>query len=330
MYDKKQAQSNISKIKSEIENLKTNHCEVGAFGVVKYYRYNDFWTHAKKITGMFKELKPLPREDREKLWQTYEKACKNMKKIQNEGREQSNLNRKNIESKIKDAYSTAGGSDNAFGVYADKKMLDRAKSMQTETLNLMKGSTLIKKDRDACWQYWKEVNKGIGAKREQTQKINYVRVDAEVGNARDAAHSEDPYDALKKIKAVQKIMKDTYLHKDRRNELRIRLNEAWQEASSRIDEKKEEKRRKYEDWQNRMEGNISRWETNIEKSEAFISRLEDQVDDLESNVRNAWSDDYAQRATGWIAEKYVKIREVRGQISDLEAKISDVKSKLKD
>lgn len=330
MYDKEQAQSNASTIGSEIEHLKTGHYEIGAFGVIQNYRYRDFWVHAKEIVGMFKTLKPLSREDRERLWQTYQEACQNMKGIQNEGREQSRIDRGNIESRIKDAYSTAGGSTSISGVDADKEMLDRARAMQTETMNIMKEGKLVKEDREACWQYWREVNQGIVSKREQTQEGNYINIRKgyHVQEALQKAAYGDPYEAMEHVKAAQASMKGAYISREQRQELHDLLQDAWQSATSKIGEIKEEKRRKYQDWRERIEGNIGRWEGRIEGAEAFISRLESQIEDLEEKVRDAWSDKYVLRAGGWIVEKYSKIAEVQGQIRDLEVKIEDVKAKL--
>jgi len=192
----------------------------------------------------------------------------------------------------------------------------------------MGGSKLTKEDREACWKYWREVNGSIDSKVKQTQQMNYWRVDAEAGDAFNAAYSGDPYDALNMIKSVQKIVGGAYLEQYQRTALRDKLDDAWQKATSRIGEKKEEKRKKHEDWRERMEDNIARWEGRIEGSEAFISRLEGQIEELGDKVRNAWSANYVLTASGWIVEKYAKIAEVREQIGDLEAKIEDVKAKL--
>ena len=107
------------------------------------------------------------------------------------------------------------------------------------------------------------------------------------------------------------------------------------EASARISEKKaertvirEERQRKYSDWHERIKGHIQRWENNIEKAGRYISSLEDQIDRLEDEAANARTDEYADKARGWIEEKYQKINDVKEQIQELEDKISSVKGKL--
>lgn len=330
MVDRGQAQSNASAIGQEIERLKTGHYETNLVGVIQYYRYREFWDHTKEIVEKFRTLRPLLKEDRERLWAMYQEACQDMKRIQDEEHEKSRINRRDIESRIKDAYYAAGGSTGIDSVDADTEMLDKAKAMQTETVNMMKGSKLVKEDREACWQYWREVNQAIVAKRGQTQEGNYIRIlkGHHMEEALQKAKYGDPYEAMDHVRAAQASIKDAYISRERRQELYDILQEAWQSATSKIRGVKEDKTRKYQEWRDRSEGNIARWEGRIEESEAFISRLEDQIEGLEDNIRNAWNDKYVLRATGWIAEKYAKIAEVRGQINDLEAKIEDVKSRL--
>jgi len=98
------------------------------------------------------------------------------------------------------------------------------------------------------------------------------------------------------------------MSRDQRHEIYDTLSDAWNRATSRIVEIKEEKRRKreewlqrqeerkrkYEEWRERMESNIERWENNIEKAEEYISRLEEQIDRLEEDEANARTDEYAR------------------------------------
>ena len=326
--DHQESQANASTIEQEIERLQTTHYQSGLLGIIEYYRYGEFWTHAKQITEMFKTLKPLLRKDREPLWQRYQNACDEMRAVQNKEQENSRINRESIESKIKDAYFRAGGSAGISGVLADEKMLDEARAMQTEAINLMKERSLSKQDREACWQYWREVNTSIAQKREQLQEYNYHNIKAEVDNAYNAAYQGDPYDAQQSIKAVQSAMRGLRIEKFHRQELYDWLNKAWQETISRIGKIKQENGGKYQAWRERTEGHLARWEENIRKSGEYISSLEDQIERLEEQERGARSDDFAAMVRGWIDEKYGKIAEVNGQIRDLEGKIMDTRAKL--
>jgi hypothetical protein len=45
-------------------------------------KYQDFWNKAKKITALFRELKPLARSDRDLLWRRYNALCQEVKEKQ--------------------------------------------------------------------------------------------------------------------------------------------------------------------------------------------------------------------------------------------------------
>jgi hypothetical protein len=45
-------------------------------------KYQDFWNQAKKITALFKELKPLAQGDRDLLWNQFNTLCGDVKEKQ--------------------------------------------------------------------------------------------------------------------------------------------------------------------------------------------------------------------------------------------------------
>ncbi|MDO9036081.1 MAG: hypothetical protein Q7U51_12875, partial [Methanoregula sp.] len=45
-------------------------------------KYQDFWNKAKKITALFKELKPLAQSDRDLLWKQFNELCREVKEKQ--------------------------------------------------------------------------------------------------------------------------------------------------------------------------------------------------------------------------------------------------------
>jgi len=333
---REEAKTNALAIEREINSLRYDHLDKNASLFTTRYYYHEFWQHAKEVSEMFKTRKLL-KEDRERLWSTYSSLCEEVKRKQEEERHESRRNREILESLITDAYFQADGA-------RDKEDLDKAKSMQTENLRRMKESRLFREDREALWKYWKEVNQKIFWKRHELQESNFLQAREEANRALNVANYGDPYEALQEIKEVQRSLRGVYMSRDQRHEIYDTLSDAWNRATSRIVEIKEEKRRKrdewlqrqeerkrkYEEWRERMESNIERWENNIEKAEEYISRLEEQIDRLEEEEANARTDEYAERVRGWIEEKQAKIEEVREQIREWEEKIYSVRGKLKD
>lgn len=331
---KEKAKSNASEIEREIENLRYNHLDSNAPLFTTRYHYREFWSHAKEISEMFKSSKLL-REDRERLWRSYQEICEDVKRKQNEERHESERNREIIQSLITDTYFQAEGS-------SDKQDLDKAKSMQSETLQLMKERRLLKEDREHCWKYWREVNEKIHWKRHSLWESNFLHAKEDASRCLNTAYYGDPYEAIEEIKEVQRSLRGVYMNKDQRHEIHDTLGDAWNKATSRIAVIKEEKKRKheeylrrkeereikYQEWRERTESNIERWENNIERAEYIISKIEDNINKLEDMAANARTDSYADRVRGWIEENYQRILDIRESIREWESKIYSARCKL--
>ncbi|MDP3397454.1 MAG: hypothetical protein Q8S57_12430 [Methanoregula sp.] len=77
----KNAHKNAEKLDREIKNL------LSLTGPIKenlpiITKYQDFWHKAKKITALFKELKPLAQSDRDLLWKQFNELCWEVKEKQ--------------------------------------------------------------------------------------------------------------------------------------------------------------------------------------------------------------------------------------------------------
>lgn len=101
-------------LESEINRLQSDYSDLlGLF----WRQYDEFWEHARRISAMFKTLKPLFQEDRERLWAAYSTACEDTRKAQarerearlNDSREKRDL----VMSKIREAYFQAKGAANS-------------------------------------------------------------------------------------------------------------------------------------------------------------------------------------------------------------------------
>jgi hypothetical protein len=75
---KEQRRVNACSLESEINRLRSDYSDPLGF----WRRYDEFWAHARRISAMFKTLKPLFQEDRERLWAAYSTASEEMKRTQ--------------------------------------------------------------------------------------------------------------------------------------------------------------------------------------------------------------------------------------------------------
>lgn len=71
-YDE-EARANPKAIESAIQSLAAGHWD-------SFKRqYKEFWAHARQVSDMFKTLKPLRPEDRERLWEKFSSVCEEVK-----------------------------------------------------------------------------------------------------------------------------------------------------------------------------------------------------------------------------------------------------------
>jgi hypothetical protein len=330
--------SNASAIEYEIESLKNGH-----WNLFKR-QYREFWTHAKEISSMFKTMKPLLREDRERLWAKFNSICEEVKRTQERGKESRQIDSKQkrdlVESKIKEAYYQAKGARSTSDLSQAKSLLNEALQWMkdgwgafnapTQLVQTALGSEgkLSREDRDQCWEKWKEANEVIGFRRQELWDSNYNHFRSKASDALNTAHHGDPREAKSKVKDVQRDMKGTQMSKPQFQAIHDLLDDAWQKANSRLKEAYREGQQKHEEWRDRMEGHIERWSNLIQKNEGVISGIKDDIDRCEEEERNARSSEHADRVRGWIEEKYQKISDIRETNRELEEKIHSAKSKI--
>ncbi len=335
-----QAKSNASAIEHEIESLKNGH-----WNLFKR-QYREFWAHAKEISGMFKTMKPVLREDRERLWAKFSSTCEETKRTQEREKESrraaSKQKRDLVESKIKEAYYQAKGAQSSSDLSEAKSLLNKALqwmkdgwggfNVATDLVETALGNEgkLTREDRDQCWEKWKEVNEIIKFRRQELWELNYNHFRSKASDALNTAHYGDPREAKSKVKDVQREMKGTQMSKPQFQEIHDLLDDAWQKATSRLQEAYREGQRKHEEWLDRIQGHIERWSDLIQKNEDIISRIEEQIDRCQDMERDARSPEFADTVRGWIEEKYRKISDIRETNRELEEKIHSAKSKIRD
>lgn len=326
--------SNIETLEKRIENLSLNHGGTGEF------QYREFWADADEIDGMFKTLSPLPEEDKERLWAKYTRICREIKKRQEQEwqtrRAYSKQKRDSIEEKIKEAYSCANSAPE------DTEILSRAQALLSEALTWLKDGGkssdpadetpdkggLLREDRQACWDKWREANDSIFSQRRAIWDRNYEQIHPEASAALNEANNGDPFQALDKIKEAQSRLKDLPVSRSQREQIRETLNSAWEIGTAKVTEIREEKKRKFEDWRKRMGIQIERWSNLIQQNKEEASELEGQIKRLMDQTKITRSGEHTETLRNWMAEKRQKIREINEINGDLEEKIQAAKEKL--
>jgi len=327
----KQAQDNHRAIDTELKELGQ---------LFEENEFKDFWQKVRTIRELFKTLKPIARDERENLWTRFSDLCEQAKKQRAEKQEASDSAKRDILSRI--FFSTSTGSPTPINLFGHDELEESEhinETIQKAQANLSSifedlrqlRDQLTREDSQECWGAYNEARTRLRELRESLNDRDYYHLTDEVSRVwNDATYGENPYEVLDEIKELQRRVRNAVLNKDQRQEIRDNLGKAWDEAISRIEKVKAERRERYEAWRQKQEDWIDRKKAQIENGEKFIERLESQVSDLEDKISESRHEDWISQAEGWIEEKQDKIREVKQQVDDLREAIDEAESKLSD
>lgn len=175
---KERCRENARNLEAEINRLQSDHTDPLGF----WHRYSDFWEHARRISTLFRTLKPLFQEDRERLSSVFSAACEDTRKAQaresetrlNDSREKRDL----VMSKIREAYfQVKGATDSAEFAEADALLSEALAWMKngwegfntiTQLISpILSTGIMTRKDREECWDKWKEAQELLRLRRDE-------------------------------------------------------------------------------------------------------------------------------------------------------------------
>lgn len=332
------AAKNAATLESEIDDLNNGHWDM------MRRQYREFFEHAKKISEMFKTLRPLTSSDRQKLWEKFNGICREVKQRQTSERESrlqdSKLKRDLVEGKIRESYFTACSASTRSEFDKAKYLLNQSLewmkngwggfNVQTDLLNSMMGreGKMTKEDHDVCWEKWKDASEAFRLRKEEIWTQNYDHFRDKAYGALSEARSGNLKEAKESVKSVQKDLKGVMMKKEQFQSISELLEEAWAVASERLKERYEEGQRRHQEWLRKQEEFIERLSDAVSRKEELIERVEGQIDKLRDMENNARSDDFADKVRSWIEEKEDFIRSVRDDVQDIEQKIRDTRTQL--
>ena len=176
---KESCRDNARNLETEINRLRSDYSDPLGF----WRRYDDFWAHARRISEMFKTLKPLFQKDRERLWAAYSAACEEMSQTNARERESQRADswekRELVMSKIREAYFQAKeAADSAEFAQADALLSEALAWMKngwegfntiTQLISPILGSSgiMTREDREECWAEWKEAQTLLRLRRDE-------------------------------------------------------------------------------------------------------------------------------------------------------------------
>ncbi len=239
----KDSKANAQTLESEIGSLVSSHW--AGFGERDY---RAFWGHARQISQLFKTLKPLHRDDRERLWREFGAACEDTRQKQTAKNENRKFKSEQHRSGVLDDVERAR-PNSLFGFLQpdveDMKALGQVLKRAGLLLSKYKGE-MFGEHKQECFQAiqdmravhdaWWEMLKGH---RSQRQEDFQQRVRANL--EKNYERLRKATDALRRVRA----------HAD---ELRDQISSAWND-----------------DFRDRATG--------------WLSEAEDKIADIESSVQ---------------------------------------------
>jgi len=103
---------------------------------------------------------------------------------------------------------------------------------------------------------------------------------------------------------------------------KVQRQQAW-------DKYQHENTSKHNDWKRKVESNIRTLEERREKLRNILAHKERHLDELYVKLREAWSDDYRSRVSGWIREEESDISDIKEKLRNIEDWIYENKDKLR-
>lgn len=323
--DVQAAAANLATLDAEIRALDSGHLLEGK------RQYKEFFEHAKEVGNLFRTLKPLPHEERERLWMEFSTLCDDVRAQQNIEREELKLAslelRGKLEARLVELQQAGPNAKYAddFNALADKMKAVREEFTGTKD----QPAQLTPKDREALWKLWKSTDDSIWSHRKAIREENYADGKEHITICMQLATEGDPFDCHKKIKELRPWQRNAELSREQRNEIRKALDAAWDAAAVRIEANRTERKQQFENWKDRTSGLLEEWEQKLEKMRDFRVRLEEQIARLNEMETNARTDEFADQVAGWRTEKEDKLADVDKSIAALVEKIDSVKKRLK-
>jgi hypothetical protein len=121
-------------------------------------------------------------------------------------------------------------------------------------------------------------------------------------------------------------------HKDevfgRIKEIREQHDIFWGRYKEHQAEKQREYEQKRDNARERIEANLEKNREQLQKAQDALERQKDHRRDLEEQISSAWSDDFRDRAEGWLDEANDKIADIEASIERIEGWIEEGQDKL--
>lgn len=323
------ARENASKISKRIDSLpKLND-------FLSEPDFKLFWEQVRQVNEMFRTLRPLLKEDCDRLRASLNQRCEVAKSEQQRffraRKQESSRKRELVLDTLREARAVVRSAETNAEIAQAQALLQQAVGRMKDGWDGFNAQTaataftlgrMLKEDRDACWSQLNEIRDDLRRKRESLQHFNDERFQRYVSEAEALLHAGEYRAAKDKVQEAQRAMKGVGFTSSGYSALKNSLNSVWRRSS-------EGQSQRSREWEERQRTNLSRWADARRRNEERIERIEAQIEKCRGMLASANSREFASKVEGWIAEYYARLVEVQGWNADLDSKIASVRDKLR-
>lgn len=301
--------------------------------------FKECWNRASEIRSMLRELRPLRATVRQELSNELNAICDRLKHQQSElwekRRLESEQTRDHFLSDLRSIGFGVQGAESRDDVLKADAETKRIRERLVDRHPFSPSQKMLREDRDRCWEQLHEVEQSLGFRRRWLQDLDYGRLSGPIAAVKADAGRDDPFEVFGRIKELQAQLRDAYLTKIQREELRSDLQQAWDHAALRADEKRQERKRRHEEYLNRKRERRLKLEQSLEMFEEMIERKRGVIDRLRANVqknqdREIWNEEFRAKVDEWIADDEEKIASIEVDIAEIEGKLRNIRERLRE
>lgn len=260
MFDPEKAEKNAKKIDWELDLLNNGH------RTLLTREYRSFWAHVKEINELFKTLKPLSSDDRERLWTKMNTICESWKEHQQ--REINDRQHKSGQHKswiIRQAESCRPLESFIPGLQSNvAEVKDMGKRLRETGQYLSKyKAEMTHEDKAECFERIKDVQHAQDVWWDGHKRINNEHREQKQNDFRDRVRANLDKNKERYEKCADALRKMNRSADDLRDKINSAYNDDWKDRAY--------------GWLSELEDKISDTERHLRAIEEWIKEDEDKL-----------------------------------------------------
>jgi hypothetical protein len=287
-----------------------------------------FHDRAKDFEARFRHASELTREQRSALWQRYQDLWTRRKSwSESRTRDSQFATERYLDKLMALDYSYDGfpiGQSFSNWQNVGHKIRAARETLKAMRVAVKDDPVLVGSDRKKIFSAIDTTWAKIKSAEDSTFSIHRDHANRLYDRACEAVDSLPVREAVAIYKSAQAELKTLWLPKLDRDKYFQWFDTLWQ----RIQGKREDAKRRHDDWRSRQEEGIRKLESALEKAESALQRTRENVRNNYARLSDARGYEYRERVSEWIREGEQREREIENSVEQLRVKVRDAWARL--